>query len=307
MKKNDIKKIIELGRFRFLAGGFFLYTMGCLLALTSGVDFSLNYFLSGYAIMMPAHLSLSYSNNYFDIKVDKYNKPISISGGTKVLIENPHLIQICKYVAITLMIISISIAIIFVFLFSFPLLLLAFIVFGNLLGWFYTAPPFRLAYHGLGEIANMINMGILMPGIGYWIMKGNLDLFFLVFSMPFLLYGLHFMIIVETPDMEGDRKGKKTTLIVKKGRKFGYKISIYSLLISSLYYLLSHFIFEFTNLLYFPIVYILSLFPLFIAVHGWFKEPFKKKKATIIAQRNMSALISFIFMINIYLFASLII
>lgn len=302
MEKNEsnFKKIIELGRFRFLIAGFFLYLMGSLLAIISGVDFSIRLFVVGYAIMMPAHLSLSYSNNYFDIKVDEHNKPISISGGTKILIDNPHLIPICKYIAILLIVLSIAIAALFVFIFSYSILFIGFIVFGNLLGWFYTGPPIHLAYHGLGEIGNMINMGLLMPGIGYWVIKGNLDLFFFIFAIPFFLYGLHFMIVVETPDMEGDIKGKKKTLIARYGRKYGYIISLISLSIASIYYFIIGLFYEFDPYIFYPMIGILSLIPLSFAIHGWLKEPFTKIIATDIAVRNMMGLVVFILLINIY-------
>jgi len=297
---NKLKNIIELGRFRFLAAGFFLYTMGVFLAIVSGVDFSYTFFIFGYAIMLPAHLSLSYSNNYFDTDVDKFNKPNFISGGTKILIENPELKQLCKKIAIGLIILSILIAIVFVILFSFPITYLVFIILGNLLGWFYTAPPLRIAYRGFGEIANMVNMGFLMPGIGYWTMNGNLDMFFLIFSITFLLYGLNFIIIVETPDMEGDKKAKKMTLVAKIGRKQSYKISILSLLSASIYFLIIAFLGIYNSDLNYGIIYSLSLIPLFIAVYGWFKKPFSKKIATKTAQNNMYALLFFILILNLY-------
>jgi 1,4-dihydroxy-2-naphthoate octaprenyltransferase len=300
MNKN-LKTIIKLGRLRFLAGGFFLYTMGVLLAITSGVEFSFLYFIFGYAIMLPAHLSLSYSNNYFDIEVDKFNKPISISGGTKILIENPELRPLCKTIALGLIVLSIFIALIFMFLFSFPITFLGFIIFGNLLGWFYTAPPIRLAYRGLGEIANMINMGFLMPGIGYWAISGNLDLFFLIFAIAFLIYGLNFMIIVETPDMEGDKKAKKITLVTKIGRKNSYKITIICLFCASLYFLMIAYLGLFNTQIDYYIIFLLSLIPLIIAIYGWLKKPFSINSASKIAQNNMYALLFLIFSINIYL------
>ena len=296
-----LKLIIELGRLRFLFGGFFLYTLGVLLAIVSGTSFSVIYFVFGYAIMLPAHLSLSYSNNYFDIEVDKFNKPISISGGSKILIENPELVSLCKKIAISLIFLSVLLACIFIFLFSYPLTYLFFIIFGNLLGWFYTAPPIKLAYRGFGEIANMINMGFLMPGIGYWTMSGSLDLFFFSFAIAFLLYGLNFIIIVETPDMEGDKKANKNTLVTKIGRKNSYKIIIISLLMTSLYFLFITYMSFFNEYISYSIVYFLSLVPLIIAIYGWFKEPFSKDIAVKTAQINMYTLIFFILTINIYL------
>jgi len=305
--KEKIKLIIELGRLNFLAAGFFLYVLGVLLAIASGVEFSYTYFIFGYAIMLPAHLSLSYSNNYFDIEADKFNKPVSISGGTKILIENPDLRKLCRNIAIGLIILSISLALVFTVLFSFPITYLGFIIFGNLLGWFYTAPPIRLAYRGLGEIANMINMGFLMPGIGYFTMSGNLDLFFLVFAVAFLIYGLHFMILVETPDMEGDKKAKKMTLVARIGRKLSYKLTILTLISASLYFLMIGYLKIYNSNVNYGVIYTLSLIPLFVAIYGWFKKPFTKKIATKIAQNNMYTLILFVLIINLYFLFAIIV
>jgi len=251
--------------------------------------------------MMPAHLSLSYSNNYFDIEVDKFNKPISISGGTKILIENPELIKICKKIAIGLILLSIFIATIFVIIFSYPLTYLGFIIFGCMLGWFYSAPPIKLAYRGFGEIANMINMGLLMPGIGYWTMNGTLDLFFFVFAIPFFLYGLDFMIIVESPDMEGDIKGKKKTLVTRIGRKTSYKILLISILSASIYFLVISYSSLYFESIQYIILFMLSIIPLSIGIYGWFKQPTKKISSAKIATKNMFALIFFMILVNIYL------
>jgi 1,4-dihydroxy-2-naphthoate octaprenyltransferase len=301
---EKIKLLVEIGRLRFLAGGFFLYTLGSLLAISTGIDFSIVYFLFGYAIMLPAHLSLSYSNNYFDTDVDKLNNPTAIAGGTKILINNPDLKPICKKIAIGLIILSIVLATVFVLLFSYPIIFLVFIVFGNLLGWFYSAPPLKLAYRGLGEVANMINMGLLMPGIGYWAISGNLDSFFLIFSIPFFVYGLDFMIIVETPDFEGDKKAEKKTLVTRLGRKNSYKVIIISLLSSSFYFLFLSYFGFYNSYISYSLIYIFSLIPLFVGIYGWFKQPFTKKIASNIAEKNMYALLTFIIITNIYLILS---
>ncbi len=300
-KKETIKNLIELGRFRFLLGGFLLYIMGCLLAVISKGTFSIELFIFGYAIMFPAHLGLSYSNNYFDIKVDRFNKPISISGGSKTLLKHPELRKTCKNIAIALMSISIALSIIFIFIYSFSFLFLGFIIFGNLLGWFYSAPPLRLAYRGLGEIANMINMAILMPGIGYWIIKGGFDLFFFVFAFALFLYGLVFIIIVETPDMEGDIKGKKITLVVKKGRKNTYFILLTCLIFSSFYFLVLSLFGLFSEYINFTIVFTISLIPIIIAFIGLFYKPFTKKIATKVATMNLYSQVCYIFIFNVYL------
>lgn len=300
MNSEKIKNIIELGRFRFLTGGFFLYCMGALLASVYQGEFSFFLFFVGYAIMMPAHLSLSYSNNYFDQRVDQYNTPFSISGGTKILIDHPELRQLSKYIAISLILISIFIAGVVVIFLNYSWWFFGFIVFGNLVGWFYTAPPLRLAYRGFGELANMINMGFLMPGIGYWIVNGSIDALYIIFALAFLLYGFEFMIIVESPDMEGDRLGHKNTLIASKGRRFGYQLLLIAILLSSLYFLLISFLGLYQNYVNFFIVFLFSLIPVVVALIGWYQQPFEKNISTKISQRNMMILILFVILIDVY-------
>jgi 1,4-dihydroxy-2-naphthoate octaprenyltransferase len=300
MKKNLIKDIIELGRFRFLAGGFLLFYLGALLAVIAGADFDITLFFLGYAIMMPAHLGLSYSNNYFDVNVDKFNKPISISGGTKILIENPELRIISKWLAVILMIISVIMTIIFMIFFNFPITFLFFVLGGNLLGWFYTSPPLRLAYKGLGEIANMITMGVLMPGIGFWVIFGGFDLLFLLFSIPLLLYGLDFIITVETPDMEGDKIAGKNTLVVKKGRKFGFNLIFIVLSLVTIYFILLWYLGIYSDKINFLVVALISLIPLVFAAKHLIDKSFGKIKATKAAVTNMATIIFFLAILNVY-------
>jgi 1,4-dihydroxy-2-naphthoate octaprenyltransferase len=275
--------------------------MGSLLAVVSNVSFSIELFTFGYAIMFPAHLALSYSNNYFDISVDQYNQPIAISGGSKTLIKHPDLRMTCRNISIILMILSVTLTFAFMFIYSFSILFLIFVVFGNLLGWFYTAPPIRLAYRGLGELANMINMGLLMPGIGYWVMKGALDPFFFVFAVALFIYGLVFMIIVETPDMEGDIKGKKQTLVVKTGRKTTYLILLISMIISSIYFFSISILKLFSDYMNFTVVFAISLIPICIALIGYIYKPYTKKIATKVATVNMYSIISYLLIFNTYL------
>ena len=300
MKKNLIKDVIELGRFRFLGGGFLLFCLGSLLAVIAGGDFDIKLFLFGYAIMLPAHLGLSYSNNYFDVNVDKYNKPILISGGTKTLIENPELRIFCKWFSIILMVTSLVITIFFMIYFNFPITFLLFVLSGNLLGWFYTAPPLRLAYRGLGEIANMITMGILMPGIGFWVIFGGFDLLFLLFSIPLLLYGLDFIITVETPDMEGDKIAGKNTFVVKKGRKFGFNLIFIVLLLVTIYFIVLWLIGIYSEKINFLIVALMSLIPLAFAAKHLIDRSFGKIQATKAAIINMAAIIFFLAILNFY-------
>jgi len=300
MNKEKISKIIKLGRFKFLAGGFLLYTIGILLAILSGVDFSINLYIFGYAIFLPAHLGMNYSNVYFDIESDKFNIPTSISGGSKILIENPELIRICKILFVVLMILSISLAALFIYIYNYSIWFFLLVLFGNLLGLFYAAPPLRLSYRTLGEVANVINMGLVMPGFGYWILKGGLDIFYFIFAIGILFYGLVFIISVEIPDMEGDKLSNKKTFVVLIGRKLSYYLIIISLIAASFYYLVLSTITPLNQNINFLGVFFLSLIPLVVAIIGMLNKPFKRNIALKVATRNVLTLSFFMVLIIFY-------
>jgi len=262
-------------------------------------------YIFGYAIFFPAHLSMNYSNIYFDIESDKNNTPTPISGGSKILIENPELKKIIMSIFIILMALSIILSLIFIIIYNYSIYFFIFVLFGNFIGLFYAAPPIRLSYRCLGEIALIITMGLIMPGFGYWVLSGGLDLFYFVFAFGLFLYGLVFIILVEIPDMDGDKKSNKNTLIVRVGRKLGYNLLIFALFFASIYYLLLAFLGIFSENINYIGIYLISLIPLIVVIKGWFNKPFKKKIATKIAVTNFFTLSFFFILIIVYLLMSI--
>lgn len=86
------------------------------------------------------------------------------------------------------------------------------------MAWYYSAPPLKLSYRGLGEVATALS-GFILPAAGYVAICGYLDLKIVLFTIPFVIFMTSFILSVEIPDMEGDGKGHKNTFIVKNGRK----------------------------------------------------------------------------------------
>lgn len=217
-------QFIRLGRLQFLLTGFIPFSTGTLLAILLGTGLTLTQFVLGYATMAAAHLSVHYSNDYFDADADRFVEQTAISGGSGVIVESPELKPAALRAAIALMMISVLIGYLLTVTYAYPITFFAFVVGGNLIGWFYTAPPLAFVYRGLGEVINMITFGLLMPGAGYFVAKGTLDLVFFAFAFPLFLYGLIFILSVEIPDMEGDIAGKKPTFVVRKGRVYSFRI-----------------------------------------------------------------------------------
>jgi 1,4-dihydroxy-2-naphthoate octaprenyltransferase len=301
VNKDKIIKIIKLGRLHFVGGGFLLFCLGALSAITTGAEFSFSKFLLGYAILFSAHLSVSYSNDYFDYEMDISNKPTIFTGGSGILIESPELRTFAKRFALFLIFLSLVLAIFFTFLFSFPLIFLAFVVFGNLLGWFYTAPPIKLVYRKLGELATVLTAGIMLPGMGYLVMKSGFDISFLILATPLMLYGMVFILGVEIPDMEGDIKGDKRTLIVRKGRSFGFTLMGLGFLLATIYFAIMALFFPSVTSIRFEWLAVFSIIPTSLGLMGLKKRPIEKLAASKFANNEVAALFLFVILFDVYL------
>ncbi|WP_321421402.1 prenyltransferase [uncultured Methanobacterium sp.] len=304
MNFNTILKIVRLGRLQFILGGFLFFCAGALLALLLNAQFNLEKLIMGYAALFAAHLSVSYSNDYFDFEVDQFQKPTRFSGGSGVLVTNPELREFSKNFALLLMGLSIFLAIITTILFQLPVSFFILILGGNLLGWYYSAPPLRLSYRGLSELATVLT-GFIVPGIGYVILMGKLDLNFLIFAIPLMLYELLFIINVEIPDMEADSLGGKKTAVVVHGRQFGFIIGAIAAVMATLSFLFMPLINLNISSINWTIITIFSLIPLGLGVLSVRKKPVNRKSAIKLVNHNLLSLSIFIILVNTYFIYSI--
>lgn len=95
-------RLLRVARPQFLITGLFLFVFGDSWAILLGAPFSLSRIILGYLVLLPAHLSISYSNDYFDVEVDQHGKPTFFSGGSGVLVNHPGLRKPAKWVAVVL-------------------------------------------------------------------------------------------------------------------------------------------------------------------------------------------------------------
>jgi 1,4-dihydroxy-2-naphthoate octaprenyltransferase len=110
---------------------------------------------------------------------------------------------------------------------GFVLLLLAF---GFFCAFFYTAPPIKFGYRGLGEVAQLLCFG---PGIGlgaYYVQTQRVSWEAFWGTLPFGIMLFSMITINEIPDYFEDRKGGKRNLVVRLGRERGVWLFIISLL-----------------------------------------------------------------------------
>jgi 1,4-dihydroxy-2-naphthoate octaprenyltransferase len=104
------------------------------------------------------------------------------------------------------------------------------LAFGFFCAFFYTAPPIRFGYRGLGEIAQLLCFG---PGIGlgaYYVQTQRISWEAFWATLPFGIMLFSMITINEIPDYFEDRKGGKLNLVARFGREAGVWLFIVSLL-----------------------------------------------------------------------------
>jgi 1,4-dihydroxy-2-naphthoate octaprenyltransferase len=255
----------------------------------------------GLGIVTTALISMSYSNNYYDAESDQYNAPTPFSGGNKDLIKNKYLYNLLKPLSLVFMGLSIILAVLFLFVFSFYIEFLLYVIIGNLLAWYYTAPPLKFSYRGFGEIVTVITAGLMIPGVGYFILAGHFDSFFLVFIIPFMLYLMIFILNAEIPDIEGDRKGKKMNIVVRKGSNFGLRLASALAVLAVIYF----FSLSIVQMLYFNIdfkvITLFSIIPCIFLIVSIDKNFYKKLGLIRISMNNITSVILFVLLVEGYL------
>lgn len=102
-----------------------------------------------------------------------------------------------------------------------PVMLFAF--FSSL---FYTAPPVRYGYYGLGELFVGLNMGPVMVVGTDWVLRGSVNWTTALYALPVGIMVAMILYYQSLPDMETDRRSGKTTIAVRLGKSgaiWGYR------------------------------------------------------------------------------------
>ena len=282
--------------------GLMLYCLGYMLALLAGFENDLTKFFWGYVIFGSAQLSVSFSNNYFDRHSDRNSVKTAFSGGSKILLENPELQFYALFISIFLLCFSIIVNLIFTVVYAYPIWFFIFVLFGGLLGWFYTAPPLKFAYRSLGELSTMLAVGFFMPGMGYFVVSGTLDSLFKLIILPLSCYGLFFIITVELPDLESDALANKKNFLVKWGRTTGKFISVLATGFGTLMLTMLFVLGIANEMIDWKPFAIFSIFPLVASITALICRTKKRKNIVKQVMVNMSSMIGFLFLIDITLF-----
>lgn len=294
--------LLKVARLQFLVFGIFLFLFGALWAVLLGAPLSPVRLVLGYLILLPAQLSVHFSNDYFDVTSDRPGGSTLVSGGAGVLQEHPELREPVRWIAIVLILLSLAMGIVFIRMYSLSPWAMAFVLLGNLVGWIYSAPPLRLCARGLGEFATAFTVGFLLPCMGYLVMRGTLDLDGIFFIIPLTLYGLVMILTVELPDMEDDRLANKMNWVARWGRGFAFRTIGWLLIAASSYFFLLP-VLSTKQLPLDPFILgLFSLLPVRMGAPGMMKPPLEREPSVRMATHIIIAMIIFAVCADGYLF-----
>jgi 1,4-dihydroxy-2-naphthoate octaprenyltransferase len=206
--------------------------LGGMIAWTTDGKLLPEYFLLVMLGLLLNHMALNMTDDYYDFRhlVDVFatDERNPYTGGSGLLSSGLIEPRRMKNVFTAFYIIAIAIGVFLgVMRGTFVLLLLAI---GFFCAYFYTAPPIRFGYRGLGEIAQLICFG---PAIGvgaYYVQAQRVSWEAFWGTLPFGIMLFSMITINEIPDYFEDREGGKLNLVARFGREAGVWLFIISLL-----------------------------------------------------------------------------
>ena len=219
-------------RFHFTSASFMPGILGGMIAWTTDEKFLPGYFLLVILGLLLNHMALNMTDDYYDFRhlVDVFatDGKNPYTGGSGLLSSGLIQPQKMKNIFITFYIIAIGIGVFLGMMRGAFILLL--LVIGFFCAYFYTAPPIRFGYRGLGEMAQLLCFG---PGIGigaYYVQAQRISWEAFWGTLPFGIMLFSMITINEIPDYDEDQKGGKLNLVARFGREAGVWSFILSLL-----------------------------------------------------------------------------
>ncbi|MGD0918089.1 MAG: prenyltransferase [Thermodesulfobacteriota bacterium] len=218
-------------RFHYTSASFMPGILGGMIAWTTEGRFYPEYFLLVMLGLILNHMALNMTDDYYDFRhlIDVFapEEKNPYAGGSGTLSTGLIQPREMRLVFVALYVIAIGIGV-FLGMMRGAFILL-FLAFGFFCAFFYTAPPIRFGYRGLGEIAQLLCFG---PGVGlgaYYVQAQRISWEAFWGTLPFGMMLFAMITINEIPDYSEDRRGGKLNLVARLGREKGVLLFILSL------------------------------------------------------------------------------
>jgi 1,4-dihydroxy-2-naphthoate polyprenyltransferase len=231
---NMIKKWVMAIRAPFFTGIAMPIIIGGALAYYETGQFQWILFFATLFGGICAHAGANLSNDYFDHKTtdDDINPNYTPFSGGSRSIQNKILSARAVFAGAMVCYLLALIAGIYLTMNTPGYWVLILAGAGFLGGFLYTAGKYAFAYIGLGELAILVNFGILPVMGSYFVQTGHFSWssFWSAFPIGFLITAI--LYINQYPDYEADKTVRKNNLVVRMGKKRG-QIGYYFLILGN--------------------------------------------------------------------------
>ncbi len=226
MERSDYRRILtgfwHLADPRICIASAIPMVVGAGLAFNKTGSVNLFWFLLSVIGIFLIETGKNAVNEYVDYKsgVDRFVAPedrTPFSGGKKTIVDG--LLNLKEVVIIGFLTFLAACAIgLFIVLFREERIFWIGLA-GVLISLFYSLPPFRFCYVGLGELAVGITYGPLITTGMYMVLTKSFDPRVVVASLPIGFIIANVLWINQFPDYEADKKGGKMNWVVRLGRQ----------------------------------------------------------------------------------------
>lgn len=196
--------------------------VGGTVAYAATERFSWGWFLVGATAIYLLEIGKNAINEYIDYLsgVDRYvapDKRTPFSGGKKTIIDGKLSLQENLVIGIITVALGCSLGLFIVFSREFAVLWFG--LAGVFFALFYSLPPFKFAYRGLGELVVGLTFGPLITCGTYLLQAGTVTYPVILASLPLGFLIANVLWINQYPDYEADLQGGKINGVVRLGKQ----------------------------------------------------------------------------------------
>ncbi len=210
--------------------------VGASIAYSHLGSFSWYWFLVGVAAIYLLEIGKNAINEYIDYLsgVDRFvtpDKRTPFSGGKKTIIDGKLTLKENLVIGVVTVLAGSLLGLYVVFFREFSVLWIG--LAGVFFALFYSLPPFKFSYRGLGEAVVGLTFGPLITTGAYLVQANTISAEVIIASLPLGFIIANVLWINQYPDYEADLKGRKLNGVVRLGREKG--VVVYAALFGAAY------------------------------------------------------------------------
>lgn len=262
----------------FLIATLMACLIGLAAAINSGVVFQPVLAVATLVLALTMHAAVNVINDYFDAlngtDAINHERLYPFTGGSRFIQNGVMTLKRTAYLAYALLFTSVLGGLILTYYVNLGLLVLGMV--GVLIGWAYSATPFRLNSRGLGEFCVFLGFLGLVVGADY-VQRQIFSLVPISAGVPYALLVTSLLYINQFPDRHADMVSGKRTLVVRLKSEHAVWVYLVVMLMALVW------LFGSVYMSIFPTSVMLSAMPLFFSLHAFYVlHQFSEKPAQLL-------------------------